>query len=44
MFVAAIATFICRRPVIAYGIITVVLASPLLLVGSCFVAFAGLDI
>lgn len=38
--VAAITAFICRRPLIAVGIITVLVAAPLLLIGSCFAIFA----
>ena len=44
MFAAVVIAFFFRRPFIAVGIITVIVAVPLLLVGTCFVALAGLDI
>lgn len=40
LVVAAIAAFIHLRPFIALGIITVLVATPLLLIGSCFALFA----
>lgn len=36
LVVAAIIAFICLRPFIALGILTAIIATPLLLIGSCF--------
>lgn len=40
LIMAAILAFIGRRPLIGVGIITVLVATPLLLIGSCFAIFA----
>lgn len=40
LVMAAVLAFIGRRPFIGVGIITVLVAAPLLLVGSCFAIFA----
>ena len=36
LFGGAIVALICRRPFIGVGMITVLVATPLLLIGSCF--------
>lgn len=36
LVVAAVIAFICLRPYIALGILTAIIATPLLLIGSCF--------
>lgn len=40
LLMAALAAFIGRRVFIGIGIITVLVATPLLLIGSCFALFA----
>lgn len=36
LIVAAIIAFVCLRPYIALGILTAIIATPMLLIGSCF--------